>query len=59
MSQNKNPQPMPDELHQQLGYLNLQFMQQHCEELAKQAAQNQWSHADFLRRLVEGETAAR
>jgi DNA replication protein DnaC len=59
MSQNKNPQPIPDELHQQLGYLNLQFMQQHCEELAKQAAQNQWSHADFLRRLVEGEAAAR
>jgi DNA replication protein DnaC len=59
MSQNNPPQPMPDELHQQLGYLNLQFMQQHCEELAKQAAQNQWSHADFLRRLVEGEAAAR
>ena len=59
MSHNQNPQPMPDELHQQLTYLNLQFMQEHCEELAKQAAQNQWSHADFLRRLVEGEAAAR
>ena len=59
MSHNQNPQPMPDELHQQLTYLNLQFMQEHCEELAMQAAQNQWSHADFLRRLVEGEAAAR
>jgi DNA replication protein DnaC len=59
MNQNKNAKPMPDELHQQLGYLNLQFMQEHCEELARQAAQNQWSHADYLRRLVEGETAAR
>jgi DNA replication protein DnaC len=59
MSQNKNARTMPDELHQQLGYLNLQFMQEHCEELARQAAQNQWPHADYLRRLVEGETAAR
>jgi len=59
MSQNKNPRTMPDELHEQLGYLKLQFMQEHCEQLAQQAAQNQWSHVDFLRRLVEGETAAR
>jgi DNA replication protein DnaC len=58
MSQNKNPRTMPDDLHQQLGYLKLPFMQEHCEELAKQAAQNQWSHVEFLRRLVEGETAA-
>jgi DNA replication protein DnaC len=59
MSPNKNAKPMPDELHQQLGYLNLPFMLEHCEELAQQAAQHQWSHADYLRRLVEGETAAR
>jgi len=59
MSQNRNARPMPDELHQQLLYLNLPFMREHCEELATQAAQHQWSHADYLRRLVEGETAAR
>lgn len=57
MTQDKKP--TPDELHQQLDYLNLPFMLEHCEELAKQAAQSQWSHVDFLRRLVEGETAAR
>jgi DNA replication protein DnaC len=57
MSQAKNAKP--DELHQQLGYLNLPFMQEHCEELATQAAAAQWSHVDYLRRLVEGETAAR
>jgi DNA replication protein DnaC len=51
--------PMPDELRQQLGYLNLPFMREHCEQLLRQAAEHQWSHADFLRRLVEGETAAR
>jgi DNA replication protein DnaC len=59
MSQDKNAKPTPDDLHQQLGYLKLPFMQEHCEELAKQAAQNQWSHVEFLRRLVEGEAAAR
>jgi len=55
---NHNPTP-DDELRQQLGYLNLPFMREHCEELLRQAAEHQWSHADFFRRLVEGETAAR
>jgi DNA replication protein DnaC len=59
MSQNKSAPMNDDELSRQLGYLNLLFMQQHCEELAQQAAQNQWSHVEFLRRLVEGEAAAR
>jgi DNA replication protein DnaC len=59
MSQDKNAKPTPDDLHQQLGYLKLPFMQEHCEELAKQAAQSQWSHVEFLRRLIEGEAAAR
>jgi ferredoxin-thioredoxin reductase catalytic subunit len=54
-SPSPNPRKMPDELAQQLAYLKLQFMQEHCEELAKQAAQHQWSHVDFLRRLIEGE----
>lgn len=57
MSQNKNPRT-PDDLHQQLGDLKLPFMQEHCDELARQAAAQQWSHVEFLRRLVEGETAA-
>jgi len=59
MSQDKNAPKNGDELSRQLGYLNLRFMQEHCEDLAKQAAQNQWSHVDYLVRLVEGETAAR
>lgn len=58
MSQEKNPK-MPDDLHQQLKYLNLPFMQEHCEELAREAAASQWSHVDFLRRLIEGEVADR
>jgi DNA replication protein DnaC len=34
-------------------------MQEHVEELARQAADKQWSHVDFLSRLVEGEAALR
>jgi DNA replication protein DnaC len=59
MSTHKDEHALPDELQQQLAYLNLPFMRQHVEELASQAAQKQWSHVDFLGRLVEGETALR
>ena len=59
MSQRQDPKATPDELHQQLGYLNLIFMQQHVEDLASQAALKQWSHVAFLARLVEGEAALR
>ena len=63
MSQNPNPKPNPrpslDELHQQLLYLKLPFMQEHAEALASQAAEKQWSHMDFLTRLIEGEAACR
>jgi len=59
MSQNKAPNTTSDELCRQLDYLKLPFMQAHVEELARQAAASQWSHADFLARLVEGEAALR
>lgn len=61
VSQHKDTKPTaaPDELHQQLGYLNLTFMREHCEELARQAAEKQWPHMAFLSRLVEGEAALR
>jgi len=61
MSQNKDPKPTaaPDELHQHLAYLNLPFMHEQVEELARQAAEKQWSHVDFLGRLLEGEAALR
>ena len=59
MSPHKDPKTTPDELHQQLAYLNLTFMQEHVEELACQAAQKQWSHLAFLAHLVEGEAALR
>ena len=59
MSPHKDPKATPDELHRQLAYLNLTFMQQHVDELARQAAEQQWPHMAFLGRLVEGETALR
>jgi len=59
MTHNQDPKATRDDLHQQLVYLNLTFMQQHVEELAAQAAQKQWSHVAFLTRLVEGEAALR
>ncbi len=55
MSQNKDSLKANDALRQQLGYLKLPFIQANFEELARQAAQNQCSHMDFLCRLIEGE----
>lgn len=57
MSRNKNAHRMSDELRQQLAYLKLPFMQEHVEDLIRQAATDGWSHVEFLRRLVEGEAA--
>jgi len=59
MSNNRKAACADDDLRRQLGYLNLLFMQEHVEQLAEQAAANQWSHAEFLGRLVEGECALR
>jgi len=59
MSNNRKTASADDDLRRQLGYLNLLFMQEHVEQLAAQAAENQWSHAEFLGRLVEGECALR
>src|SRR5262252_3143849 len=38
-----------------LTYLKLAFIAQHYAELATQAAQQAWSHVDYLARLAEGE----
>jgi len=59
MSPSKDTTATPDDLHRQLAYLNLPFMRQNVEELARRAAKGQWSHVDFLARLVEGEAAQR
>ena len=58
MTQPQDPKPN-DELRAQLSYLKLQFTLDHFEESARQAAQEQCSHLDFLARLVDGEAAQR
>ena len=58
MSPKKNA-TTTDELHRHLAYLKLPFMREHVEQIARQAARSQWSHVDFLARLVEGEAADR
>ena len=43
------------DLDHHLRDLKLAFITEHYGELAQQAAQKQWSHLDYLGRLVEGE----
>lgn len=59
MSQDKNEKEPNAELRKQLDYLKLLFLREHFEELAQQAAQGQWSHLDYLSRLIEGEAHQR
>jgi DNA replication protein DnaC len=51
--------PAPSLLCQHLEYLKLPFAQTHHGELAQQAAQQQWDHVEYLRRLIEGEYTER
>src|ERR1700693_356509 len=42
-------------LHQQLDYLKLPFLKAHYAELAQQAAEQSWTHVDYLCRLMDGQ----
>jgi len=42
-------------LHQQLDELKLPFIKTHHAELAQQAAQQSWTHVDYLARLIDGQ----
>ncbi len=57
MSRSKDPKATSDDLRQQLQLLKLPFTLQHFEDLARKAAAEQWSHMEFLARLIEGEAA--
>jgi DNA replication protein DnaC len=59
MARSKTTNAMPDDLRRQLQFLKLPFILEHFEELACEAASQQWSHVEFLTRLVEGEAALR
>jgi DNA replication protein DnaC len=51
--------PPPDELTQNLIYLKLPWIRENYEALASEAIAKPWSHVEFLRRLIEGETNLR
>jgi len=58
MSTSTHTQPAPTpsgDVEHHLTYLKLAFIAQHYAELASQAAQQVWSHVDYLARLAEGE----
>jgi len=59
MSPNKDNKNRNDELREQLAYLKLPFLQKHFQQMAREAAEKQSSHLDFLGRLLEGEVAQR
>ena len=42
-----------------LKYLKLPFMREQHDQIAKQAAKNNWSHEDYLEKLADGEAALR
>jgi DNA replication protein DnaC len=49
----------PGDVEQSLSYLKLPFMAAHYGDIAKHAAQKQWSHVDYLARLAQGEADLR
>jgi DNA replication protein DnaC len=49
----------PPELDQHLSYLKLLFIRENYESLAKQAAQKQWTHIQYLAELIQAQTHQR
>src|SRR4029434_9024742 len=49
----------PGAVDHSLRHLKLAFIAQHYGELATQAAGKQWSHVEYLARLLEGEAHLR
>jgi DNA replication protein DnaC len=54
-----HPDPDADALRAQLASLQLAFLSDHYEALAKEAAEHHWSHVEYLARLIEGEAHRR
>lgn len=54
----ESTQPTGD-VDQHLAYLKLSFITEHYAPWANQAAQQQWSHVDYLAKLLEGEANLR
>ena len=48
-----------DRLQEQLESLRLDYLAENYEPLATQAAEKHWTHADYLARLIDGQTQTR
>jgi DNA replication protein DnaC len=59
MTMSTDPPCQADALCTHLETLKLSFVREHFESLAQQAAAEQWSHVEFLARLIEGEAHRR
>ncbi len=55
---NNDSNKVDAKLIQQLTHINLPFILQNYEDFASQAAAAQWSHVEYLTRLIDGENAA-
>lgn len=51
--------PQDPELEQNLKYLKLSFIREHYESMARQAAQKQWTHVQYLEELIQGQVHRR
>jgi DNA replication protein DnaC len=49
----------PETLNEQLSYLKLNYLLEHYDALATEAAQAQWTHVQYLACLIEGEALER
>jgi DNA replication protein DnaC len=59
MTMKADSQSEADALCAHLETLKLSFVREHLESLAQQAAAEQWSHVEFVARLIEGEAHRR
>lgn len=55
----RTPEPPSVALEAQLSALHLLYLREHYQALANEAATKQWSHLDYLARLIEGEAHRR
>jgi len=52
-------EPATDSLRAQLASIKLSYLLEHFESLAQQAGAEQWSHVEYLARLIDGEAHRR
>ena len=59
MPRSTRSQSSTETLNEQLSYLKLNYLLEHYDALATEAAQAQWTHVQYLACLIEGEALER